>query len=122
MAPTDAGIPMDSNRIGSAPESLYEKAAVSVQPEQSEFNITTGDYGVESDRESVDVVIVTGADAANHLLPLRDDFDPAFTFRSILLASALSCFQAVVYQIYMVGYQSIKPSPDPVRPSKDSLI
>lgn len=111
MAPTIDEIPMDSDRIGSAPAGLDEKAAVSVQPENSEFDITTGNYGVESDRESVDVVIVTGADAADHLLPLRDDFDPAFTFRSILLASALSCFQAVVYQIYMVGYLPIHRPP-----------
>jgi len=50
-----------------------------------------------------DVIIVTGADAALHLLPLRDDGEPALTFRSLFLATLLSCFQAVVYQIYMVG-------------------
>jgi hypothetical protein len=57
-----------------------------------------------------DHIIVTGADAAAHLLPMRDDFDPALTFRSILLASVLAAFQAVVYQIYqvpsVVGYCS----------------
>ncbi|OJJ48593.1 hypothetical protein ASPZODRAFT_61713 [Penicilliopsis zonata CBS 506.65] len=47
-----------------------------------------------------DVIIVTGADAADHLLPLRDDFDSALTFRSIILASGLACFQAVMNQIY----------------------
>jgi hypothetical protein len=48
-------------------------------------------------------IIVTGADAAAHLLSLRDDHEPALTFRSIFLASILSAFQAVVYQIYQVG-------------------
>lgn len=52
--------------------------------------------------DSEDHIIVTGADAAAHLLPMRDDFDPALTFRSIFLASILTAFQAVVYQIYQV--------------------
>lgn len=47
-------------------------------------------------------IIVTGADAAAHLLPMRDDQEPALTFRSIFLATILSAFQAVVYQIYQV--------------------
>lgn len=50
-----------------------------------------------------EVIIVTGADAAAHLLPLRDDGDAALTFRSLLLASILSCFQCVMYQIYTVS-------------------
>jgi len=49
-----------------------------------------------------DIIIVTGADAAAHLLPLRDDFEPALTFRSIFLATILASFQAVVFQIYQV--------------------
>ncbi|OSS54159.1 hypothetical protein B5807_01345 [Epicoccum nigrum] len=52
------------------------------------------------DGDSDDHIIVTGADAAAHLLPMRDDHDPALTFRSIFLATCLSAFQAVVYQIY----------------------
>jgi hypothetical protein len=48
-------------------------------------------------------VIKTGADAAEHLLPLRDDFDSAVTFRSILLATVVSGFQAVMNQIYSVS-------------------
>lgn len=56
------------------------------------------DRGSDTDRE--DAIIVTGADAAQHLLPLRDDFDPALTFRSIFLATCLSAFQAVMSQIY----------------------
>lgn len=47
-------------------------------------------------------IIVTGADAAAHLLPMRDDQEPALTFRSIFLATVLSAFQAVVFQIYQV--------------------
>lgn len=57
----------------------------------------------EDGRSSDEVIIITGADAARHLLPMRDDFDTALTFRSLLLASGLSCFQAVMSQIYTVG-------------------
>jgi hypothetical protein len=49
-----------------------------------------------------DHIIITGADAAAHLLPMRDDHEPALTFRSMFLATILSAFQAVVYQIYQV--------------------
>lgn len=64
-----------------------------------------GDHDKEEDdgRSSDEVIIITGADAARHLLPLRDDFDTALTFRSLLLASGLSCFQAVMSQIYTVS-------------------
>jgi hypothetical protein len=54
------------------------------------------------DGDSDDHIIVTGADAAAHLLPMRDDHDPSLTFRSLFLATCLSAFQAVVYQIYQV--------------------
>jgi hypothetical protein len=59
----------------------------------------------DSDRESKDVIIITGRDAALHLLPLRDDGDDALTFRSLFLASILACFQCVMYQIYVVRQQ-----------------
>ncbi|RFU25709.1 hypothetical protein B7463_g10629, partial [Scytalidium lignicola] len=61
---------------------------------------TLYDSEQEKDDGSEDVIIVTGADAAAHLLPLRDDGEPALTFRSIFLASGLSAFQAIMYQIY----------------------
>ncbi|KFY75504.1 hypothetical protein V499_04546 [Pseudogymnoascus sp. VKM F-103] len=54
----------------------------------------------DSDSGTDDAIIVTGADAAKHLLPLRDDLEPALTFRSLFLATILSAFQAVMYQIY----------------------
>ncbi|KAB5559610.1 OPT oligopeptide transporter [Coniochaeta sp. 2T2.1] len=54
----------------------------------------------EKDNGSDDVIIITGADAAAHLLSLRDDGEPALTFRSLLLASCLAGFQAVMNQIY----------------------
>jgi hypothetical protein len=54
--------------------------------------------------EDPDHIIVTGADAAIHLLPLRDDGDPSVTFRGIFLATCLAAFQAVMYQIYTVSH------------------
>ncbi|KAH7314361.1 OPT oligopeptide transporter [Rhexocercosporidium sp. MPI-PUGE-AT-0058] len=57
------------------------------------------DTGKESDTDD-DAIIITGEDAARYLLPMRDDFEPALTFRSMFLATILSAFQAVMYQIY----------------------
>ncbi|KFY04432.1 hypothetical protein V491_09345 [Pseudogymnoascus sp. VKM F-3775] len=54
----------------------------------------------DSDSGADDAIIVTGSDAAKHLLSLRDDLEPALTFRSLFLATILSAFQAVMYQIY----------------------
>lgn len=51
--------------------------------------------------DSDDVIIVTGADAAAHLISLRDDLDPSLTFRSLFLSSILACFQAAMHQIYV---------------------
>uniref|UniRef100_A0A093UYW4 Oligopeptide transporter 2 n=2 Tax=Talaromyces marneffei PM1 TaxID=1077442 RepID=A0A093UYW4_TALMA len=58
------------------------------------------DDAYDEDGTRHDMVIVTGADAAKHLLPLRDDGQPSLTFRSIFLATILSGFQAVMSQIY----------------------
>lgn len=49
-----------------------------------------------------DNIIITGEDASHYLLPIRDDHDPALTFRSIVLSTGLACFQAVMSQIYLV--------------------
>ncbi|KAI5461791.1 putative oligopeptide transporter [Mariannaea sp. PMI_226] len=77
-------------------EAIDEKNAVLVgaTPTQSQSQLED-----DSD-DGKDHIIITGADAALHLLPLRDDYDPALTFRSIVLATVLTGFQAVMTQIY----------------------
>ncbi|KAJ6017650.1 OPT oligopeptide transporter [Penicillium sp. IBT 35674x] len=86
-------------------DALDEKTTINVTSKGDHQLTTTsigsGEIGDEDDRNSDDVIIVDGVDAANHLLPMRDDGDPALTFRSLILASGLACFQAVMYQIYM---------------------
>jgi hypothetical protein len=84
-----------------------EKTAVNVVSGEKNDKAGEEDTSIESDRSSDDVIIVTGADAAAHLIPLRDDFDPVLTFRSIILASGLACFQAVMNQIYQVSVRLI---------------
>ncbi|RAL12974.1 OPT family oligopeptide transporter [Aspergillus homomorphus CBS 101889] len=93
-SPADSG---DLSAYNSTP--VEEKTAITVLG-KDEHKTDTDNVGHESDDEDPDAVIVTGADAALHLLPLRDDFDSALTFRSVVLASCLACFQAVMYQIY----------------------
>ncbi|KAK7946156.1 uncharacterized protein PG986_010477 [Apiospora aurea] len=44
----------------------------------------------EKDTASDDVVIITGADAAHHLLSLRDDGDPAITFRGMFKPTSVT--------------------------------
>ncbi|PYH90969.1 OPT oligopeptide transporter [Aspergillus ellipticus CBS 707.79] len=77
-----------------------KNAAVTVLTEKDETKIGGAEYSGEDDTDDSSAIILTGQDAANYLLPLRDDFDSALTFRSIVLASGLACFQAVMNQIY----------------------
>lgn len=65
----------------------------------------TSSFDLE-EKQDGEVIIRTAKDAATHLLPMRDDFDPALTFRSIFLATGLAAFQAVMYQIYMVSFNT----------------
>lgn len=94
---------------------LPEKATAAVSDETvNEKGVLENHPSSDSadDGSDKDAIIVTGADAALHLLPLRDDGDPALTFRSLFLASGLSCFSAVMYQIYQVPiHKSPKPRP-----------
>ncbi|PYH75125.1 OPT family oligopeptide transporter [Aspergillus vadensis CBS 113365] len=83
------------------PDAVDEKSTVTVLTGKEDHKITGDELSGEEDRESEDAIIITGADAATHLLPLRDDFNSSLTFRSIILASGLACFQAVMNQIYM---------------------
>jgi hypothetical protein len=80
-------------------EVVDEKAAFDIQAAPA---LSDGE-GPDKDADDEDAIIVTGYDAAQHLLSLRDDFEPALTFRSIFLASCLSAFQAVMNQIYSVS-------------------
>lgn len=88
--------------LSDSQDSVQEKIAVAVATEDTPKG-SGDDPSGENDIENEDAIIVSGADAALHLLPLRDDFDSVLTFRSILLASGLACFQAVMYQIYQVN-------------------
>jgi hypothetical protein len=87
----------------SSQDVIDEKTTAAILTSEGDSDVTKDEINGETDRDSAEVVIVTGADAAQHLLPLRDDFEPTVTFRSIFLASLLACFQAVMYQIYMVS-------------------
>ena len=78
-------------------EAIGEKTPAAVVTTKDEHGL--GDDDPDSDPNAI---IITGADAALHLLSLRDDFDRVLTFRSIMLASGLACFQAVMNQIYQV--------------------
>lgn len=65
--------------------------------------LSDGEEPDKSDSDDDGAIIITGADAALHLLPLRDDGDPSLTFRAIFLATGLAGFQAAMNQIYSVS-------------------
>lgn len=58
---------------------------------------------VVRDDQVVEVIIRSGLDAANNLLSIRDDGDPALTVRSMVLGTLVAAFQASMNQIYQVS-------------------
>ncbi|KAK2029753.1 OPT oligopeptide transporter [Colletotrichum zoysiae] len=84
------------DKAGIGKELDYEIQATPTSPQSDGEAHKHGDDSNDSDN----AIIVTGSDASRYLLPLRDDFDPSLTFRSMFLATCLSAFQAVVSQIY----------------------
>lgn len=97
-----AAIDPVSGKAVSAPhhDEITEKLGQQKSEIQQQPSAEDSDGGKDSDTDREDAIIVSGADAAKHLLPLRDDGDPSLTFRSMVLATALSGFQAVMNQIY----------------------
>jgi hypothetical protein len=84
-------------------DAIDEQIELMASPIKEDVKIGGTEISGESQVSVAEVVIKTGADAAEHLLPLRDDFDPVVTFRSVVLATAVSGFQAVMTQIYSVS-------------------
>ncbi|KOS37894.1 hypothetical protein ACN38_g11306 [Penicillium nordicum] len=96
MSPSMPESPVETSDISVvSQEAIGEKTPATVLAIKNENSL--GDKDVDG---NPDAIIITGADAALHMLSLRDDFDNVLTFRSILLASGLACFQAVMNQIY----------------------
>jgi hypothetical protein len=105
--------PAEVEISASSQEAFDKKDAFTVLAGKNEHTVTRDKIARasdgDSDDDSDDVIIITGADAAAHLLLLRDDYNRVLTFRSIMLASGLGCFQAVMNQIYQVSFEFRKP-------------
>jgi hypothetical protein len=104
MSPISSESPVEGEISMSKQEVFDEKSGITVLAGKDGNTVTADDVADDNDGDSGNAIIITGADAAIHLLPLRDDFDPVLTFRSIVLASGLACFQAVMNQIYQVSF------------------
>ncbi|WRT67495.1 uncharacterized protein IL334_004467 [Kwoniella shivajii] len=84
--------------IGSKPPILDhesngdEKIAVGAPP----VDLITPDHSSAEEH-----IIRTGLDASRYLLSIRDDGDPAITFRSLVLGTVMAAFQASMTQIYL---------------------
>ncbi|CAG8214265.1 unnamed protein product [Penicillium olsonii] len=67
---------------------------------KEEITVTNSVLIDDYDPGTRDTIIVTGADVAAHLMPMRDDHDTAITFRAIFLGSVFVAFSAGLGQIY----------------------
>ena len=56
-------------------------------------------------------VITTGRDVSKYLVDLRDDEDPPFTFRSVVLGSMVGALGAALYQVCSLMFESIAAVP-----------
>lgn len=92
--------------VGSAPnaiDAVDEKKIGSVVADKETVDQINSSDDSSDIVAGKDPIIITGSDASKYLLPLRDSHEPALTFRSLVLATGLAAFQAVMYQIYMVS-------------------
>lgn len=99
------GAAVSSHDIASS--QLPSLRSISIEDEKNGELEVKADAVPSSDEESIgdgesEAIIRNGADAAKHLLPMRDDGDPSLTFRGMLLATGLTGFQATMNQIYQV--------------------
>lgn len=82
---------------------LHEKDHDKEKDSEHHHDVTvTGPIILDDSHYDDDHLIVTGADASNYLLSIRDDGDPALTVRSMVLGTLVAAFQASMNQIYMV--------------------
>ena len=80
-----------------------DKVFTSVETRDASEELSDKDgYLSNQEPDNDNAIIITGEDAALHLLSLRDDGDASITFRSMVLSTGLSAFQATMTQIYTV--------------------
>ncbi|KAI0265053.1 oligopeptide transporter [Gloeopeniophorella convolvens] len=78
--------------------SLEKEAAL--DSERSSSDVYDGEVYEKPVYVNGEPVITTGKDVSHHLVDLRDDGDPPFTFRSIVLGTMFGGLGAALYQIY----------------------
>jgi hypothetical protein len=58
-------------------------------------------------------VITSGRDVSKYLVDLRDDEDPPFTFRSVVLGTMVGGLGAALYQVCTLALESVTAVPQP---------
>lgn len=58
-------------------------------------------------------VITSGRDVSKYLVDLRDDEDPPFTFRSVVLGTLMGGLGAALYQVCTLALNFVGPAPQP---------
>jgi hypothetical protein len=98
-----AGPRVDQLGITVPTQEPAEEAIAMTDVGKEDVKSNTNEITGKTDGDSLGSVIITGADVAAHLLPMRDDLDPTLTFRAFVLGSGLAAFLAVMTQIYTVS-------------------
>lgn len=112
----------------SSEPSFKEKAAFVEHEKESAIAIpdklADGLNGEDEDNNSLFVngepVITSGRDVSKYLVDLRDDEDPPFTFRSIVLGTMIGGLGAALYQVCMLPPESVSAGPIPASRSISS--
>ena len=81
-------------------DSVEEK--VEVLPIEHNGEVIYLEPGRDAAEVSTGKIIRDGYDVSEYLLPIRDDGDPALTFRSVVLSILGGGFNATMFQIYQV--------------------
>jgi hypothetical protein len=101
--------PLPTQPLSSAEPAFDEKVTVAYIDTPSDDKDATPD-SIKSSHDHEDTnerplyvggepVITSGRDVSKHLVDLRDDGDPPFTFRSIVLGTVIGALGAALYQV-----------------------
>ena len=104
------GMPLSTQHSSSDPPTPYEKSpSVDISCDEKEGGFDSNlDKSISSFEDTLDEkpqyvngepVITNGRDVSRYLVDLRDDEDPPFTFRSVVLGTVIGGLGAALYQV-----------------------
>lgn len=112
---------LQSTPLSSSGTSLKEKAPhVGTTADEKDFTFDPdkSSDGLNDDDEGPlfvngEPVITSGRDVSKFLVDLRDDDDPPFTFRSVVLGTLIGGLGAALYQVCTLALKNFGAAPQP---------